>query len=443
LANDARLNEIIAAYLQAVDTGREPDRQELLRRYPDLAAELEAFFADRDAFDRLAPHGPRTQLAGPADTPTVAPSESHVLAPGVKVRYFGDYELLAEIARGGMGVVYKARQVSLNRRVALKMILAGQLASATDVQRFHAEAEAAANLDHPNIVPIYEVGEHQGQQYFSMKLVEGGSLAERLPHYRSDPVTSARLLAVVAQAVHYAHLRGILHRDLKPANILIDNQGQPYVSDFGLAKRVASVGPGVTQSGTIVGTPSYMSPEQATSSKGAVTTASDVYSLGAILYELLTGRPPFKAATPLETVLEVLEKAPERPRSINHGADPRLETICLKCLEKYPQRRYGSAELLAQDLERWLAHKPILARRSRWWDYPVSFILRYPALTGLSVVTVAFLLFLLGDKTQTWSSIVSLTILWCLVANATIASRRQPALGPAQAPVNALHSLRH
>jgi serine/threonine-protein kinase len=441
-ADDPRLNEIIAAYLEAVDGGRAPDRQELLRQHPDLAAELAAFFADRDAFDRLAPTGPHAQPPGPADTPTVAPSEQPALAPDVKVRYFGDYELLEEIARGGMGVVYKARQVSLNRLVALKMILAGQLATTEDVRRFHREAEAAANLDHPNVVPIYEVGEHEGQHYFSMKLVEGGSLAELLPNYRFDPVTTGRLLLTVAQAVHYAHQRGILHRDLKPANILIDNQGQPYVSDFGLAKRVASVGPGVTQSGTIVGTPSYMAPEQATSSKGAVTTASDVYSLGAILYEVLTGRPPFKAATPLDTVLEVLEKAPERPRSINRRADPGLETICLKCLEKDPRRRYGSAELLAQDLERWLAHKPILARRSRWWEYLVSFILRYPALTGLSVVTVAFLVHVLGD-TGLARSILSLSSLYYIAAYLTLFARRNPALGLPQAPVNAPQSLRH
>ncbi len=448
-ADDPRLNEIIAAYLEAIDAGREPDRQELLRQHPDLAAELAAFFADRDAFERLVPSGPCAQPAARNDTTPLAPSEQPALAPGVKVHYFGDYELLEEIARGGMGIVYKARQVSLNRLVALKMILAGQLATTEDVQRFHREAEAAANLDHPNVVPIYEVGEHEGQHYFSMKLVEGGSLAELLPNYRSDPVTTARLLALVAQAVHYAHQRGILHRDLKPANILIDNQGQPYVSDFGLAKRVASVGPGVTQSGAIVGTPSYMAPEQATSSRGAVTTVSDVYSLGAILYEVLTGRPPFKAATPLDTVLEVLEKAPERPRSINRSADPGLETICLKCLEKDPQRRYGSAELLAQDLERWLAHKPIRARRSRWWEYPLSFIRRYPALTGLSGVTVAFMVYVLVDRglSPPIAMAMAYFLLICLsAALPTLKNRQNPALGvpPAPvAPVNAPQSVRH
>jgi hypothetical protein len=273
---------------------------------------------------------------------------------------FGDYDLLGEIARGGMGVVYKALDRKLNRIVALKMVLSGRFASEQDLRRFHIEAEAAAKLDHSGIVPIYEVGQCEGQHYFTMKFVPGGSLAERLADLRSDPRGAVALLAKVARAVSHAHQRGILHRDLKPANILIDESGEPLVSDLGLAKSV-SADSQLTQSGAIVGTPSYMSPEQATGASD-VTTAADVYALGAILYEALSGRPPHQASTALDTLMKVVNETPASLRSLDSTIDQGLERIALKCLERSPAARYSSAAALAEDLERWLAGEPLSVR---------------------------------------------------------------------------------
>jgi serine/threonine-protein kinase len=287
------------------------------------------------------------------------------------VRYFGDYEIERELARGGMGVVFRARQISLNRPVALKMILAGQLANATDVKRFYTEAEAAANLDHPGIVPIYEVGQHEGQHYFSMGFVDGQSLSQRLAGGPLPPREAAALMIQVARAIDYAHHSGVIHRDLKPGNILLDRKGNPRVTDFGLAKRLHSDS-GLTGSGQILGTPSYMPPEQAAGHRGGVGPAADVYAIGATLYALATGRPPFQAASVMETIRQVIHDDPVPPRRLNPAVDRDLETICLKAMAKEAARRYASAGDLAADLQRFLRGEPIrtfdLKRGPKWHD---------------------------------------------------------------------------
>jgi serine/threonine-protein kinase len=343
---ERRRNEVLAACLED----------------PELAAEVAEFLADRQRLEHLAAPLRPQPPPDPSAAATVCgrpsrPDEDGTAGPV----QFGDYVILEELGRGGMGVVCKARQQGLNRLVALKRALAGRLAAAEDLQRFRAEAEAVARLRHPNIVAVYEVGERDGQHYFSMDYIEGRTLAQRLADGPVPGHTAARYLAPVARAVQHAHEHGILHRDLKPSNILLDGDDVPHVTDFGLAKRLGGDS-ALTRTGAVVGTPSYMAPEQARGLVKELGPACDVYGLGAVLYELLTGRPPFRSDTPLDTLRHVVESEPVPPRLLNPKVEQDLETICLKCLEKDPGRRYASAGELAADLERYLHGESIRAR---------------------------------------------------------------------------------
>jgi uncharacterized protein (DUF433 family) len=355
----------VSEVLRALAGGATPN--ELLDRHPDLKrADINACLAF--AAERLNP--PLVEVALAADAPLDAATVSGPPALPAPATAKGPpqvpgYEILGELGRGGMGVVYRARQIGLSRVVALKMILAGAHAAPDQVARFRAEAQAAARLRHPGIVHIHEIGEYDGLPYFSLELVEGGSLAGKLRGgQRLKARRAAALLEDVARAVQHAHEHDILHRDLKPGNVLLTADGHPKITDFGLAKQLEMAGP--TRTGEVMGTPAYMSPEQAQGKKD-VGPAADVYSLGAILYEALAGRPPFVAAAELETLLLVLEQEPVPPRQLNPRVPRDLETVCLKCLRKDPAERYASAKELADDLGRFLEGEPIRARPPGMW----------------------------------------------------------------------------
>jgi len=303
---------------------------------------------------------------------------------------FGDYQLLEEIGRGGQGVVYRARQKSLNRIVALKVIALGHWATETHLKRFRREAEAAASLEHPCIVPIYEIGERDGACFFSMKFEEGGQLDQLVRGEGVSLRRAAEIIASLAHTVQYAHERGILHRDIKPGNILLDAQGQPHLADFGLARLVENEST-VTRTLEVLGTPSYIAPEQAAGNTAEITSATDVYGLGAVFYQLLTGHPPFAGGTTYETIRLVLETEPRNPRLWNAKVDRDLATICLKCIEKDSGRRYRSAVALAEDLERWLRHEPIQARRAGILTRSRKWIRRNPTTAALIPLSIALL----------------------------------------------------
>ena len=295
---------------------------------------------------------------------------------------------LEEIGRGGQGVVYRARQKSLNRTVALKVIGLGPWATDAHLKRFRREAQAAASLDHSGIVPIYDVGERDGFCYFSMKFVDGGQLDKVIKHKPVSIKRVVELIAKVARTVHYAHAHGILHRDIKPGNILLDQNDEPLLTDFGLA-RLVETGSTVTRTEEVMGTPSYMAPEQAAGNNAELTRATDVYGLGAVLYQLLTTHPPFAGGTAYETIRLLLNTEPRQPRLLNPKIDRDLSTICLKCLEKDPKRRYSSALALTEDLERWLRHEPIRAKRSGLFVHARKWARRNPTTALLAVSLIA------------------------------------------------------
>jgi serine/threonine protein kinase/tetratricopeptide (TPR) repeat protein len=403
---EQRLDQVIADFLRLRSEGREPNRQDLLRQHPDLASDLTRFFADQDGFAGLAE--PLRQFAAPL------PWSGGGAAPPAAL---GDYEVVGEIGRGGMGVVFKARQKGLNRLVAIKMVLPGAYAGAA-LPRFRTEAQAAARLQHPNVVQIFEVGEHDGRPYLVLEYVEGGNLAQRLGGVPLPAAQAACLTETLARAVHAAHQAGVVHRDLKPANVLLAAPGGapareedattpfparreeapdlsgavPKITDFGLAKQLDDATGHQTETGAILGTPSYMAPEQAEGRGRHVGPAADVYALGVLLYEMLTGRPPFRGVSKLDTLQQVLRDPPVPPRRLQPSVPRDLDTICLKCLEKDPRKRYASALALAEDCAAFREGKPIRARpvsrAGRLWRW----CRRQPVLAGLAAALLAALL---------------------------------------------------
>ena len=381
MADDPRVALLLE---ETLDSGRTPEN--VCRSCPELLPEV------REAFERLKAFEAEVAAMFPDHAAQAGAPRARPLDAELPV--IPDHTVLGVLGRGGMGLVYKAHHRKLARDVAVKMLLRGGYAGPSELARFMREARAIAALRHPHVVQVFDIGDLEGRPFFTMEYVDGGSLAQRLANVPQPAQDAAALVATLADAVQVAHERGIIHRDLKPANILLTADGTPKIGDFGLARSIAE-GPELTVSGTMLGTPSYMSPEQAIGRRGTVGPATDIYSLGAVLYEMLTGRPPFKAETPAETVRQVISADPARPLRLNAKIPRDLETICLKCLSKEPQRRYATASALAEDLRRFLRGEPVLARPAGPVERLAKWARRHPARTaawmGGSVAVVAVL----------------------------------------------------
>lgn len=373
---ESQLDELLADYLRRIDSG-DFDRQAFLAEHPELAADLAELIDAADLVD---------QFAGPLETEVDLGATIALAVPvgaaQQQVDSLGDYDLLDQLGRGGMGVVYRAWQRSMDRHVAVKMILAGRLANEAEVQRFYDEARAAGSLRHRHIVAIYQVGEHNGRHFYSMDLIAGATLADRIADGPLPPEQAVKYLIPIAEATHFAHGRGVLHRDLKPSNVLIDVHDQPRITDFGLAKRLEQQ-PEIESDGSIVGTPSYMSPEQAAAREDLLGPATDVYSLGAVLYALLTGRPPFRGKNQVEVLLKVVHANPTDPRKLNPRVHRDLAAICIKCLHKDHDRRYANAQELADDLRRFQANEPVTAQPMSRWELASRWTLGIPLVAAL------------------------------------------------------------
>ena len=362
----SQFDEVIAEFLEAIERGETPDRVRILSQHPELRAELVEFFQDHDEMCGVVdPHalGNHETIQSSKGKSKRALETEVGTTGGSQKRMIGSYQILEEINRGGMGIVFKAMDPALNRIVALKIIRSGKLASESDVQRFHTEARAAAKLDHPGIVAVHEVGSHQGQPFFSMAFIEGQNLEGYHKERKLSVQEACAMVREIALAIHHAHENGLVHRDLKPANILIDQNGAPRITDFGLAKILGN-DDGLTGTGEILGTVNYMAPEQAAARNDQVDRMTDVYSLGAMLYYLCTGSPPFETENPVDTLLRILDAEPALASRKNKKVPHDVAMICQQCLEKNPADRYATAKGLAEDLDRFLQGEPIHASSS-------------------------------------------------------------------------------